>query len=422
MSSFNSTIKPTSFGFFDKDPVFQKDADKIVFYILRKHGEDVLNVELTKKMIWCCFEEATFTFNANIVEYQAKSNLTSLLGTQTGSVDPNDPNTANLSINLTNNYIKPNLEFLLRQVEPYSAEIGYGQSRGSVSGSITLIDGKQDYDLYTDLVDGAGVPIASQMPSGSRGVMKILEVFHFAPIQYVFNSNLASNFIASGLPVESYIPDTRFYILPIFEDVLRASMLKEAQRVRRSHYRYRISGRDIRIFPIPRPAVERINNRVWIRVGFPASPTSEILANAMGVSGSIGGMGGINIPDDTMFGVNSPANIPFGLINYSSLNPWAKNWIFQYTFALCTEILGRVRGKIDTIPIGGAELKLNAESLLTQAKEDKERLLVGDTGLTAKLDSLTFAKLAELEATLAENNMKKLLMVPMPPNVTLTIA
>lgn len=423
MANFNETIKPTPFGFYDKNGVYQNDADKVVFFVLRKLGEDVLSVELTKKMIWACFEEATFAFNAHIIEYQAKSNLVSLLGGITGSVDPNDPNTANLSVNLTDNYIKPNLEFLIRQAEPYAAEVGFGQSRGSASGSIAITNGKQDYDLYTDLVDGNGVPLANQMPSGSRGKMKVVEVFHDAPIQFVFNSNLASNFVASGLPVESYVPDTRFYILPLFEDVLRASQLKEAQRTRRSHYRYKISGRQIRFYPIPREFLGGSQNKIWIRVVFPANPVAEISGSATNstVSGSLGATGGITIPDDTFFGVSSPANLPYGLVNYSTLNPWSKHWIFQYTLALCTELLGRVRGKIATIPIGGADLQLDGTTLLDQGRADKEALLFGENGLIAKLDGLTFDKLAEKEATKAENEMKQLQMLPYPPTAVITI-
>ncbi|PIR04923.1 MAG: hypothetical protein COV57_01790, partial [Candidatus Liptonbacteria bacterium CG11_big_fil_rev_8_21_14_0_20_35_14] len=157
--------------------------------------------------------------------------------------------TAKLDINLTDNYVRPNLEFLVRQAEPYASEVGFGQSLDTYSGSITLQRAQQDYDLYTDLKDGDGNPLSTFMPAGSKGRMKIVEVYHTAPIQFVYNSNLASNFIASGMPVESFIPDTRFYVLPLFEDILRAQMLETAQRVRRSHYHYRIDGRNLRIYP-----------------------------------------------------------------------------------------------------------------------------------------------------------------------------
>lgn len=416
MANFNQTLRPTPFGFYDADPIFQKDADKIVFFVLRRLGEDVLSVEITKKMIWSCFEEATLAFNATIIEYQAKSNLANLLGTTTGSVDENSENTADLSVNLTNNYIQPNLEFLVRQAEPYAAEIGYGQSENTFSGSITLQQGRQDYDLYDDLVDSSGTPLFNLMPSGSQGRLRVVEVFHAAPIQFIFNSNLASNFVASGLPVESYVPDTRFYILPLFEDVLRSQMLTEAQRVRRSHYRYKISGRKIRFYPIPRGGWSGLDKKVWIRVRFPSSPSLDIL----GTGASISGSSDSTINNDSLYGVSNPANIPYGLINYNSLNPWAKNWIFQYALALATELLGRVRNKIKNIPIAGADLQLNGDDLVSQGREDKQNLLYGENGLTAKLDSLSYDKLAELEATKAESQLRQLQTLPMPPNTVIT--
>ena len=394
MASFISTIRPTPFGFYDSDAIFQKDADKIIFYILRKHGEDVLSVELTKKMIWACFEEAAFTFNAQVVEFQARSNLTTLLGSATGSIDPDGENTAEFNVNLSNQYVQPNLEFLIRQAEPYAAEIGHGQSENTFSGSIEMIRGKQDYDLYNDLKTKGGTPLYQLMPSGSQGRLRVVEVYHHAPMQFVFNSNLASNFVASGLPMESYVPDTRFYILPLYEDLIRASQLKEAQRVRRSHYRYKISGRQIRFFPIPREFIGGTANKIWIRVRFPSSPQLGIFGTNFSGSLDIN-----NIPDDSMTGINNPAQVPYGLLDYRSLNPWAKNWIFQYTLACCTELLGRVRGKLQSIPIGGAELQLNGDTLMTQGREDANTLLYGDGGLMSKLDGLTYDKLL----TISEN-------------------
>lgn len=414
MTNFINTTNPTPFGFYDASPAFQKDADKIIFFVLRKHGEDILSVELTKKMIWSCFEEATFNFNAQIIEYQTKANLAYILGTPTGSYVSGSANTAQMSINLTNTYLHPNLEFLIRQSEPYMEAIGLGQSADTYSGSITAIDGKQDYDLTTDLVDANGVPLFNYMPSGSEGRMRVVEVFHYAPIQYVFNSNLASNFVASGLSMESYVGDIRFNILPVFEDVLRAGALKEAQRVRRSHYKYKISGRNIRIYPIPRETVGPVNNKIWIRVSFPSNP-----APGMIMTGSSGMYS--NVSDSTIYGVSNPANATFGLINYDTINPWAKNWIFEYTFALCTELLGRVRNKFKNIPIPGADLQLNGDDLIAQGREDKDKLLYGEHGLSAKLDSLTYDKLAEMETNKAKQTMEQLSMVPMPAQSNIMI-
>lgn len=415
MANFMNVLKPTPFGFFDSDPAYQVDADKIIVFVLRKLGEDVLSVELTKKEIWACFEEATLMFNALMIEYQAKSNLSSLLGSPTGSLNTQ---TNFSSINLTNTYVKPTLEFLVRQAEPYAAEVGYGSSQDTFSGSITLDMGRQDYNLYTELKNDQGIPLASLMPSGSAGKMKIHEVYHFAPLQYVFNSNLASNFVAQGLPVESYIPDTRFYVLPLFEDVLRAGMLEAASRVRRSHYSYRIAGRFIRILPVPNNMVPGYNDKLWIRISYPMSPAPDLL-----ITGSISGTlpyGSINVfqtfPDDSLFGASNPANVPYGLIDYKSLNPWSRNWIYEMTLALSKELLGLIRSKFKNFPIPSGDLQLNGEELIQQAREDKDNLLNGDGGIRELLDGLTFANLAEQQASLAESLQKQMNYLPMPPS------
>jgi hypothetical protein len=272
MATFIQTLNPTPFGLYDSDIAFQRDADSMITYVKRKLGEDFLSVELTKKEIWTCFEEATKLFNAWIIEYQTISNLANLLGTATGSYDST---TGQNTINLTNTYIAPNLEFLDRLAEPYANIIGWGSTQNTFSGSIDMIVGQQDYDLFTDLKDESGNALYGML-SGSGGKMRIVEVFHYAPIQYLFNSSFGSNFGSVGgvgVPLGAYNSDTRFHILPLFEDVLRAGQLKLAGKVRRSHYNYRISGRNFRVFPVPSSIIPGVNNKLWIRVAFSAAET-----------------------------------------------------------------------------------------------------------------------------------------------------
>lgn len=419
MPKFIETQRPTSFGYYDSDPLFQVEADSMVTFVLRTLGESVLGVELTKKDIWNSFERATRELNALFVEYQAKSNLSSLLGMPTGSIDPN---TGIPTINLSNVYVQQTLTFLEDLAAPYAASIGYGSAAESYSGSIVLESGRQDYDLYTELKNSAGIPLYDLQPSGSVTRLNVHEVFHFAPVQYVFNSNLASNFVAAGMPVESYVPDTRFYVLPLFEDVLRSGMLKEAQKVRRSHYSYRISGRMIRIFPTPNALVQGLNDKLWIRVGYRQSPvpqlqSSLITSGTMGTTGS-GAPGSSTFQNDVNFGVNSPFNMPYGPLAYKSLNIWARNWIANYTLALCMEEVGRIRNKFKNIPIGGDNLQLDGADLLGQAKEDKDKLM---TTIKETLDSLSYDKLAEREANKAEQMVKQLSYVPIPPKYAINL-
>ena len=360
-SSFNTTLRPSSFGFYDSDPLYQFDADRMVTFVFRSLGEDILGVEMTKKMVWNEFERATRAFEGQMIEYQALSNLSSLLGMSTGSFDPNNllhPN----NVNVTNLYIKNNLDFLDRQAEAYSSMIGLGGTQDTFSGSITLESNRQNYDMYTELKDENDIPVFQMIPTGSRGKLQIYEVFHPGPSAQVYNGSLTSNFVGAGASAGSAVTDARFHVMPVFEDVLRGMMMKTAQRVRRSHYSYKITGRHIQVFPVPSMALVPGQDKLWIRCGFNKGPLPSLI-DTLAVSGTMSQPSDprFSLVDDSLFGANNPANVPFGFITYKSLNPWARNWIAEYTLALCKEVLGLVRTKYENIPVPGAELKLNGE-------------------------------------------------------------
>ena len=148
-SGFNQTINPTPYGLYDSSPLFQSDADNLVRFVLTRFGEQILSVELTKKIIWAAFEEATWELNSLLTEYQTKSNLAALLGTPTASYISGSNGL--FSLNLSNTYVQQNLGYLDSLSGPYTGYIGIGGWAESYSGSIILTASRQDYDLYTDL-------------------------------------------------------------------------------------------------------------------------------------------------------------------------------------------------------------------------------------------------------------------------------
>jgi hypothetical protein len=87
MPTFIETIRPTPFGFFDSDTEFQTEADAMVYFVKRQLGDDVLSVELTKKQIWSCFEEACLEYSRLIHEFRTRNELINVLGLPTGSTD-----------------------------------------------------------------------------------------------------------------------------------------------------------------------------------------------------------------------------------------------------------------------------------------------------------------------------------------------
>lgn len=457
MISFKQTKNPTPFGTFDSDQHFAADADGIVTYVKRKLGDDIMTVELTSKQIWANFEDASFELSKQLNAHQAMSYMSNLMGISTGSLvqegykqnalleyvdvagnvleiqDTTDPNF------LTGNTIKgtqvianpvellvgphgkenlfprETLEYLIRRAEPYAEQAGVGGAYNAISGSIQLEQGRQDYDLYEEMKfsdprDGGLAYLTlkpkddptsifneanlSVLPHASPQKMRIYEVFHFSPqaAYRFFDTTSAINYLNNQFSFESFTPETVFYVLPVFEDLLRAGQLDISNRVRRSNYSYQIQGSKIRIYP--KPTADN-PQALFFRIGFPADPFLPSLP----------------YDDESIKGVSNLFNIPFGAVKYSSLNSMARTWIRHYTLAMCKETLGLIRSKFSSVPIPGSDLQMNGSDLISQGKEEKDRLL---TNLKETLEGLTYQKLLEADSAQSEQMMNILKRVPIP--------
>jgi hypothetical protein len=382
MADFLTTINPTPFGFFDSDGQFQSEADAMVTYVKRKLGDDVLSVELTKKEIWACFEEATCEYSRLIHETKIISEMTNVLGLSTGST------------NLTNKYSQRSLEYLLRMAEPYATNAYVGGSANPIFGYFDIELGRQDYNIYTELKDlVSGSVVYDNLTQ--KGKLRIVELFQLEPLaaqQFLLNASNITNFMATNFNYESYVNSSIFYVLPIFEDVLRRGMLESAFRVRRSHFSYEVQGSNIRIYPIPSTDLQ--SGKLFCKVLPPQDPLNPSAYR-----------------DQSIYGISGPANMPLDNLPFSTINQPGRQWIRQYTLALSKELLGLIRSKFSTIPIPNADLTLNGEALVSQGREDKEKL---QTQMKEFLANLTHQKLLEADANAAESLNKQLRYVPMP--------
>ena len=310
------------------------------------------------------------------------------------------------------------LEYLTRRAEPYAGEAGVGGVTDSIRGFIELKHDKQDYNVYTDMIipgpDGEKLKLTEYNPESTATQLsifnpiykdkilktaeptkiKVQEIFHFSPqaAYRFFDTTSAVNYLNNQFSFESFTPETVFYVLPVFEDLLRAGQLDISNRVRRSNYSYRFQGQNLRIFP--RPTQNNPMN-LFIKFTFPSQPYKTALP----------------YDDQTIDGVSNISNIPFGNILYSKINAMSRQWIRQFTMALCKETLGLVRSKFSTVPIPGSDLSMNGADLISQGREDKSRLL---EGLKETLDRLTYQKLLETDAAQSDSMMNILKKVPVP--------
>ena len=290
----------------------------------------------------------------------------------------------------------------MRKAEPYASHAAVGGSYNVLSGSITLVNGKQDYDIYEDMTfrnDAGQDVVAGDVFANKK--LRIYEVMHYSPqaAYRFFDTTSAINYLNNEFAFESFTPETVFYVLPVFEDLLRAQQMDISNRVRRSNYSYELIGSKIRI--MPRPTVEESGSKkLYIRFAPPFDPVNP------------------DITDNSIDGVSGMHNIPFDNISYAAINSMGRQWIRQYTFALSKEVLGLVRSKFGSIPIPNGDLQLNGSDLLSQAQGEKEKLM---SSLKEMLDSLTYDKLLETQASEVANIQTVLKAVPIPLGKCITL-
>lgn len=365
----------TPFGIFDLDAQFQADADRIVDFTRRKLGDPVMLVHLSSSQIYASFEEAALEFSAITNQYQAKSALAQFLGGSTGSLSGSE-----------NTYPARTLEFEKRMATPYGEEAGLNGPHPVYSASLDLQTGVSKYDLQA-LLSGVG-PMTG---SNANARIQLRKVFHFSPLSAYrfFGTTSAVNYLHGQFNFESFTPETIFYLLPIWEDILRGMQFKTSNNVRRSHYSYEVHNNELTLYPVPTQ-----NMKLWIHYTLPFSATEPATES-----------------DSAAFhGVANLSNVPFGNIEYSKLNSIGKQWIRRFAFALAKEVEGQIRSKMGTIPIPNGDLTLNGPELISDARAEQE-MLRGE--LKEILDELTYDRLAAREAEMAQNLQSTLKEVPL---------
>ena len=99
-------------------------------------------------------------------------------------------------------------------------------------------------------------------------------------------------------------------------------------------------------------------------------------------------------------GINNMNTLPMGNIPYENINAIGKQWIRRFALAISKETLGLTRGKFATIPIPGESVTLNGADLISQAKDEQEKLR---EELKTVLDEMTYGQMMSSDAELVEN-------------------
>jgi len=384
---------------------FKAGAVDQVAYTYKKLGGDVLDIELTEGNVYAAYEEACLEYSYIVNIHQAKNSLSSMLGGTTGSFDQDgiiksgSVNTATgKELSGSNVALKlPNIEFsYARRVgEALSTETGVGGYETVYSASFSTIVDQQDYDLQ-DIVSTAATSDSSVPFYGKVNNSKVLikKVFYKSPqamwrfYGYYGGLNTVGNLQNYG----QWADDSQFQIVPVWQNKLQAKSFESAIYTRNSHYSYELRNNKLRIFPstttvTPKKMwfefIIRNQNDAWDEESDRRTSTT---------------------------GVNNMNTLPFENIPYNSINSIGKQWIRRFTLALCKEMLGYIRGKFATIPIPGEAITLNGDALIGHAQQEQTALR---DELKAVLDELTYSKLAEQEAAMADAAVNLQAKVPL---------
>jgi hypothetical protein len=116
--------------------------------------------------------------------------------------------------------------------------------------------------------------------------------------------------------------------------------------------------------------------------------------------------------------IKLPTDVPIENLSWEDINVPGQQWIRRWFTAYCKETLARVRGKYSgNLKTPDSEITMDYTSLLTEAKDEKTKLLEELIGENGWLSRLRPEKVMEREALIAENLNKQMKFRAMPRQI-----
>jgi hypothetical protein len=414
LTRVDSSSNPLPFGIYtnrNSDEQSREDfisgAVDQVAYVYKKLGGDVLDVEITEYQVYAAYEEAVLEYSYIVNLHQTKNALGSSLGDMTGSFDQDgelrtahDGDKADLSASLGGQrielaYPKYDISFEKRVGDRMSTEANIGGSQPIYSASIDTVSEQQDYDvqalIFSASTTDSTAPYYGTLSDAGSGKKKIniKKVFYKTPhamwrFYGVYGGlNAVGNLSSYG----QFADESTFEIVPTWQNKSQAKQYEDHLYTRLSHYSYELKNNNLRLFPTPQTYSP---DKFWVEFTIDEEAWNEQDDRRVGVKG-----------------INNMNTMPFANIPFNSINAIGKQWIRRFALALSKEMLGLVRSKFGSIPIPGESISLNGSDLVSQSKEEQ----------TALRDELTYQKIAESNAAIAESTGKTLQGAPLPIHV-----
>ena len=378
--TFNSEVVGTTpYGIYDDDSEFQNDSINVCKYVARKLGHPVMQLEFNSGSIYATFEEAISEYSQQINHYNMKNWLWEHYGStnrESGSayseMGSHEPESAHLGTS-----------FILS--EQYGEAVNVGGGFTLHSGSVTLSESKQVYDLESE---------SNLLSSHSGKRLEVQRVFNQGPAAITkFYDPFAGSFeqrqMLDSFGFGNVAPAVSFILRPISYDIARAQTIETNDLIRKSAYSFELINNQLRIFP--RPTSDDAGNKIYFQyyVKDEKSSTSRTYTNNK---------------------VSDPSNAPYKFITYSEINSAGRQWIRKYTLALAKELLGIIRSKYAAMPLPNGEVTLDGEALKAEGREEKTQAL---EELKEFLESVSLTEKSKAEQEQAEAQQQVLNKAPL---------
>lgn len=332
----------TPYNFYDNDLEFQQEAPLFATWCARRLGYPIVEVELQDVNFYAALEESITTYGNEVYQWKIREGYLAMEG-----------NIVSDTVTFNNKLVTPNLGTTIRIAENYASEAGVGGYTTYYTGSIMMSASIQDYDLKQ---------WATQQGISGSGI-EIKRIFYESPPAIV---RYFDPYAGTGTGIQSLLetfgfgqfsPGINFMLMPIYFDVQKIQAIELNDQIRKSAYTFDLVNNNLRIFPIP-----NYNGLLFFHYIKRDERNDVTSATPNYDSGS-----------STL--VTNVSNVPYANPVFCEINSIGKQWIRQYALATVKEMLGYVRKKYSTIPIPGAEVTLNGDDLLTDARSEKDKLL-----------------------------------------------
>ena len=375
------TAGSTPYGFYDNDNIFVSESVDFTIWCARRLGYPIVNIELQDVNFFTALEEAVTVYGNEVYQWKVRENYLSMEG-----------NVVSDTITFNNQLVTPNLGSIIRISETYASEAGAGGFTTYYTGSITLTNGIQDYDLKA-WASSSGV-------SGSG--IEVKKIFFEAPPAIV---RYFDPYAGTGTGIQSLLetfgfgqfsPGINLLLMPIYFDVQKLQAIELNDQIRKSAYSFDLVNNNLRIFPIPQGITPGFNDQLYFHY-IKRDERNDVTSQTPQYNAASSSL------------INNISNVPYANPTYTDINSIGRQWIRQYALAVVKETLGYVRKKYATIPIPGAEVTLNGDDLLTDARAEKAALL---EQLRATLDITSRKTQLENQAAEADFIQKTLINAP----------